>query len=218
MNVLIKVFPESIFSVDDTGSISMIERHVATFSTHLLRWGWLVFLLALIASCRADVGGVSVTLLCLLVGYPFIALVIADWIFPTTTYEAYFDSEGLHLAIGHAQDPTAHASIFIPFREITELVTCDDYRDMGRFGTSWFRSYIIKLKEPYGEKPHLQINTKRSAESVYSVLNRVAQLPAAQHIRVPPMVSFGNPPLSPVRRREQREQREERERRLRGEV
>lgn len=215
MNVLIKVFPDSIFSVDDTGSVSMIERHSATFMTHGLKWGWLVPLLAFIASCRVDVAGLAVTLFCLLGGYPLIVLVIANWIFPDTTYEAYFDAEGLHLAIGHAQDLTAHASIFVPYQEIAEMVTLDHYRDMGRYGTTWFRSYIIKTKVPYGEKPHLQINTKRSAESVHSVLHRVAQLPAAQHIRIPPMATIGDPPFSPARRREQRE---ERERRLRGEV
>lgn len=215
MNALIKVFPDSIFTVDDAGGVSMIERHSATFMTHVLRWGWLVLLLAFIASWRVDVVGLTVTLFCLLGGYPLIALVIANWIFPDTTYEAHFDAEGLHLAIGQAQDLTAYASIFVPYREITELVTLDHYRDMGRYGTTWFRSYIIKTKVPYGEKPHLQINTKRSAESVYSVLNRVAQLPAAQHIRIPPMITIGDPPFSPARRREQRE---ERERRLRGEV
>ncbi|WP_322981927.1 hypothetical protein [Pseudomonas sp. C11] len=215
MNALIKVFPDSIFTVDDAGGVSMIERHSATFMTHVLRWGWLVLPLAFIASWRVDVAGLTVTLFCLLGGYPLIALVIANWIFPDTTYEAHFDAEGLHLAIGQAQDLTAHASIFVPYREITELMTLDHYRDMGRYGTTWFRSYIIKTKVPYGEKPHLKINTKRSAESVYSVLNRVAQLPAAQHIRIPPMITIGDPPFSPARRREQRE---ERERRLRGEV
>jgi hypothetical protein len=215
MNALIKVFPDSIFTVDDTGSVSMIERHSATFMTHVLRWGWLVLLLAFIASFRVDVAGLTVTLFCLLGGYPLIALGIANWIFPDTTYEAHFDSEGLHLAIGQAQDLTAHASIFVPYRQITQLVTRDHYRDMGRYGTTWFRSYIIKTKVPYGKKPHLQINTKRSAESVYSVLSRVAQLPAAQHIHIPPMITIGDPPCSPASRREQCE---ERERRLRGEV
>jgi len=215
MNALIKVFPDSIFTVDDAGGVSMIERHSATFMTHVLRWGWLLILLAFIASCRVDVTGLTVTLLCLLGGYPLIALGIANWIFPDTTYEAHFDAEGLHLAIGHAQDLTAHASIFVPYREITELVTLDHYRDMGRYGTTWFRGYIIKTKVPYGEKPYLQINTKRSAESVYSVLNRVAKLPAAHHICIPPMITIGDPPFSPASRREQRE---ERERRLRGEV
>ena len=215
MNALIKVFPDSIFTVDDAGGVSMIERHPATFMTHVLRCGWLVLLLAFIASFRVDVAGLTITLLCLLGGYPLIALGIANWIFPDTTYEAHFDAEGLHLAIGQAQDLTAHASIFVPYREITELVTLDHYRDMGRYGTTWFRSYIIKTKVPYGEKPYLQINTKRCAESVHSVLNRVAKLPAAQHIRIPPMITIGDPPFSPARRREQRE---ERERRLRGEV
>lgn len=150
-----------------------------------------------------------------MVGYPFVMLVIANVVFPDTTYQAHFDNNGLHLAIGHAQELTVHASIFIPYRKITELVTLDHYRDMGRYGATWFRSYIIKTKEPYSQKSHLQINTKRSAESVYSVLNRVAQLPAAQHIRIPPMITIGDPPHSPVRRREQLD---ERERRLRGEV
>ncbi len=215
MNALIKVFPDSIFSVDDAGSVSMIERPSTTPIAHGLRWGWLVLLLAFIASWWTDGAELTVTLFCLMLGYPLIVLVIANWIFPATTYEAHFDAEGLHLAIGHAQDQTVHASIFVPYREITELVTLDHYRNMGRYGTTWFRSYIIKTKEPYSQKPHLQINTKRSAESVYSVLNRVAQLPAAQHIRIPPMITIGDPPHSPVRRREQRE---ERERRLRGEV
>lgn len=94
-----------------------------------------------------------------MVGYPLIVLVIANWIFPDTTYEAHFDAEGLHLTIGHAQDLTAHASIFVSYREITELVTLDHYRDMGRYGTTWVRSYIIKTKVLYSEKRHLQINT-----------------------------------------------------------
>ncbi|MFY1022090.1 hypothetical protein, partial [Ectopseudomonas khazarica] len=77
------------------------------------------------------------------------------------------------------------------------------------------RKYIIKMKVPYGEKPHLLIDTKRSAESVHFVLNRVAKLPAAQHILIPPMSTIGDPPFSPARRRKRLE---ERERRLRGEV
>ena len=212
MNPAIKIFPDSICTVDDAGKVSLFEQPPSTPTAHALRWGWLVVLVAFVASWAGESSGLSVGLFSVLVAYPLLAVIVANLIFPRTTYQAHFDNQGLHLAIGHAQNPTADASIFVPYGEITALVLLDQYRNMGRYGTTWFRSYIFTTKQPYGEKPYLQINTKRSVESVYSVLNRVSQLPAAQHIGIPAMITLGNPPLSPHAKRE------ERERRLRGEV
>ena len=210
----IKLFPDSIFTVDDAGEVALLHAPPRTPAGHALRWGWLVPLLAIIATWNLASPGFTALLFFLLLSYPLTAVILANWIFPATLYQAHFDDAGLHLAIGHAQNPTADAQLFSPFEDITALVTLDHYRNMGRYGTSWFRSYIFQTKTAYGRKPHVQINTKRSAQSVHSVLQRLARLPAAQHIQLPPMVSIGNPP-SPERLRAERE---ERQRRLQGEV
>lgn len=211
----IKLFPDSIFTVDDAGKVGLLRRAPRTPASQVLRWGWLLPLLTLIATWNLASPGFTFLLFVLLLSYPLTAVIAAHWLLPATLYQAHFDAAGLHLAIGHAQNPTAEAQLFIPFEDIHTLVTLDHYRDMGRYGTTWFRSYIFKTKTAYGEKPHVQINTKRSARSVHSALQRLARLPAAQHIHLPPMVTIGNPPFSPERRRAERE---ERQRRLEGGV
>ncbi|HLD66306.1 MAG TPA: hypothetical protein VJA19_09690 [Pseudomonas sp.] len=211
----IQVFPDSIFMVDDQGEVSMIEQPPRTPVARLLRWGWPVTGLLLVGSFFTGPWELSVWLFGLALFYPLLALIVANMIFPATEYQAHFDAEGLHLAIGQGQDPTAEADLFVPYADITTLVTLDHHRDMGRNGTTWFRSYIIKTKEPYGKKPHLQINTKRSVESVYSVLKRVSLQPAARHIRMPPLITIGNPPPTAA---QQQAAQARRAQRLRGEV
>lgn len=109
---LIRVFPDSIFTVDNDGNVSMIKKSPRSPVAHALRWGWLVVALAFLISVVRGYLEFSVLLFSLTMFYPLIAVIIANLIFPTTEYQAHFDSEGLHLAIGNAQDPTAEASIF----------------------------------------------------------------------------------------------------------
>ncbi|WP_347903302.1 hypothetical protein [Pseudomonas purpurea] len=144
--------------------------------------------------------------------YPLLLAIIVDRIVPDTTYRAWFDERGLNLAIGDKHDHAALLSRFIPFEDITHLETVEHYRNLGRMGSTRLRVYTVKMKQPFGTLPHLQISTKQSAESARSVIKRLKQLPAAGHIVAPPLYLIGNPPTGPL------EERAERERRLRGEV
>lgn len=207
----IKLFPEDICMIDDQGALKLFNRP-RPWGAWLFRLGWPATVIGFFWALTTHVDWLILLTLGVATTYPFLLLIVVGWIVPDTTCRAWFDERGLNLAIGDKHDHAALLSRFIPFDDITQLHTVDHYRDLGRMGSTRFRVYTVKMKQPFGTLPHLQITTRQSADSVRSVIERLAQLPAAGHIVAPPLYLIGNPPPSLL------EERAERERRLRGEV
>lgn len=208
--ITIKLFPEDVVLLDERGHPFLLPVP-RSWAARLFPALWLLLALGFVAALFT---GSTLTLplglstLC----YPVVFLLLHHWLSPAEQRLAWFDAQGLHLLCGTEQAPCASYQHFIAFEDMVQIKTFNEYRNMGRSGIFHFRSYQIQLRAPLFERYSLRINTHRSEYSVLRMIKRVAQLPAAQHIEIVPMVRYGKFPPTRI------EARRERARRLEGEV
>jgi hypothetical protein len=185
---IIKIFPETIGSFARTPAELPVPSAPPSAFRQLWKWLWLPLLLLSVPAFL--LGHLEAGIACLALGVILLVLALMPakrQIEPRTELDAFFDEDGLHL-------PAENISLgesFIPYTEMTRILTLDLPAQAGKT-VVWWRQYQIHTRRAL-ETPHVEINTRRSLDSVVSVLNRLKRLPSTRHIDIPPTVETAPP-------------------------
>ncbi|HTO18203.1 MAG TPA: hypothetical protein VL129_03520 [Pseudomonas sp.] len=185
---IIKIFPETIGSFARNPAELPAPSAAPNAFTQLWKWLWLPLLVACVPAFLF--GQLAAGIACLALGVILLVLALLPakrQVEPRAELDAFFDEDGLHLP---AEVVTLGDS-FIPYAEMTRILTLDLPAQAGKT-VVWWRQYQIHTRRPL-EKPHVEINTLRSLDSVVSVLNRLKRLPTTRHIDIPPPVEAAPP-------------------------
>lgn len=185
---IIRIYPETIIGYSGTPPALPAPSGGPGLLSRIWRWLWLPVLLAAIPAFLLGplVSGIA----CLGLGVLLLVLALLPTrrkLEPRVELDAYFDDQGLHLPAQAAPDNER----FIPYEDITRILTLDLPAQAGKL-VVWWRQYQIHTRRPLAN-PHLQINTRRSLDTVVSVLNRLKRLPATRHIDIPPPTETAPP-------------------------